>query len=198
MGILSNLNDTIRHIVKGSYFTRHIQYIKVLKLWDEVVGDPVNKKAKAIKFYNNILYVSTIDSIWANELYFLKDKIIKNYHDLFPQIKIKDIKFRTQKSDKTFFTPFKPSRKKTKQFYPKESVLLSGAEITKIKERVEKIQDKEVKEGAFKFFSAIACRDKTLRKAGFKECSKCGSLYKEKKNQEFNCCDVCRLIISPS
>ena len=183
-----NLSDTIGQIVKGRMH-QHMQFVKILNLWDEVVGAQISKNAKAVKFYNNTLYVSAVNSTWSSELYFLKERIISKYKDLLPNIQIDEIKFKVTRPESLL----PPPPKKVKKDYSKYNVSLSEAEVKRIEKNTENIKDDELKERVFNLFNAMARREKVLKKAGFKTCIKCGSLYKEQKNLNRNFCDVCTL-----
>jgi len=63
-------------------------------LWDEVVSDTIKKHTKPIKIQRKIIYVSVDNSVWANELNYLKEDIIKKINDKSGEKVITDIKFK--------------------------------------------------------------------------------------------------------
>jgi predicted nucleic acid-binding Zn ribbon protein len=71
-----------------------IQACGVLSLWGRVVDERVGKQTEAVKIRNRVLYVSARSAAWAQELTFLKNKIIKKFNQEAGKEVIRDIKFR--------------------------------------------------------------------------------------------------------
>jgi hypothetical protein len=47
---------------------------KIIEIWKQTVGDQISKNTSPVKFVKGILYVSVKNSIWLQELYYLKDE----------------------------------------------------------------------------------------------------------------------------
>ena len=73
---------------------RTLRACKLLSLWSKVVDEKIGKQTEAVKIRNRTLYVSTRSPAWAQELSFLKDKIIKKFNEQAGEEAIQDIKFR--------------------------------------------------------------------------------------------------------
>ncbi len=101
MKSLSNSNfSSIQEIIKDIDFNydeenaKNIEYIN--NCWQKTVGEKISRYSKPAKYSKDeILTILCSDSYTANELYFVKEKLInimnENIKDM--GIKIKDIKF---------------------------------------------------------------------------------------------------------
>mgnify|MGYP001098695262 CR=1 FL=1 len=72
---------------------------KELKRWQlvkdfgKIVGDHINTHAKAYKIADGELYVQVDSPSWMNQLYLIKDEIIKKLNNSVGEDLIKDIRF---------------------------------------------------------------------------------------------------------
>jgi len=71
-----------------------LESCQVLSLWPEVIDEGIRKNTEAVKIKNQVLYVSTSSSVWAQELTFLKEEIIKKINEKAGREVIKDIRFK--------------------------------------------------------------------------------------------------------
>lgn len=82
-------NEGLKNVYNG---------FRIIEIWKEAVGGEILKNTSPIKFLKGILYVSVKNSIWLQELYYLKDEIIKKISDK-ADTKIKDIKFTLDRGE---------------------------------------------------------------------------------------------------
>ncbi len=102
---LNNSNfSLIEDIIKDisfNYDEENAENIELLsKYWEESVGEKISRLSKVHKYSaNDILTVLCSDSYTANELYYVKEKIINIMNEKTKNmgIKIKDIKFDYKK-----------------------------------------------------------------------------------------------------
>lgn len=80
-----------------------VQEHKILQVWSEIVGEVVAKASKPIKLQKNVLAVYVTDSLWMQQLIFLKIEILKKYKKRFPKIWVRDIFFTQKKPDSLEF-----------------------------------------------------------------------------------------------
>jgi predicted nucleic acid-binding Zn ribbon protein len=71
-----------------------VESCRILNLWSEVVDEQVGKNTEAVKIKNQVLYVSTSSSVWAQELSFLKKEIIKKINEKAGKEVVKDVRFK--------------------------------------------------------------------------------------------------------
>lgn len=77
-----------------------VEQHKSLIIWKRVVGKNIAKHTSPGWITNNILWVIVDDSVWRQELEFLKPQIIEKLNAHLDGVKIKGIKF-TQKRSKS-------------------------------------------------------------------------------------------------
>ncbi|MFC1540669.1 DciA family protein [Candidatus Margulisiibacteriota bacterium] len=71
-----------------------IQICGLLSLWPKVVDERVGRNTEALKIRNNVLYVGTSSSAWAQELTFLKKGFMEKFNEAAGRTAIKDIRFK--------------------------------------------------------------------------------------------------------
>lgn len=67
---------------------------KLLSLWPSVVDEKVGRNTEPVKIQNRVLYVSTANPVWAQELSLLKREIIKKFNQQAGEEAISDIRFK--------------------------------------------------------------------------------------------------------
>ena len=76
---------------------------KLSQYWEETVGEKISKFSKVLELTsNNVLIIVCSDSYAANELYYVKTKLLENMNEKVKKlgIEIKDIKFDYKKWEK--------------------------------------------------------------------------------------------------
>ena len=54
---------------------------KIFNHWEEIVGKEIAKNSRPEKLKNKVLYISTINPIWASELNLMSQNIINKIND---------------------------------------------------------------------------------------------------------------------
>ena len=91
---IPGLNSVLNNLVSTKPELSKLGVIlKVIKAWDETVGDKLGKVTKIIKYENEILFVRVTSSVWRNEFYHIEDEIKKKLRGKLGSIKIKKIVF---------------------------------------------------------------------------------------------------------
>ncbi len=67
--------------------------LKILKAWDETVGEKLCKVTRVIKYENNILFVHVTSSVWRNEFFHIEEEIKSKLRGKLGNIKIIKIVF---------------------------------------------------------------------------------------------------------
>lgn len=87
---------SLKEIYKGDKFEKLRSLIDGADLvlqWDKIIESPISSKTEAVKFLNGTLYLEVISAVWANELIFLKEEIIKKLNQHIDQPLVKELKF---------------------------------------------------------------------------------------------------------
>ena len=54
---------------------------RLLDVWKEAVGEEVAKRTEPIRIKNRILYLKVTNSVWMQQLQFMKELIVKKLHE---------------------------------------------------------------------------------------------------------------------
>lgn len=87
------------------YFTNSettFDFIFLLKSWDEVVGEMLAKNSLPLKIKYNTLYICTKHAVFAQEMGFLSQEIIKKIEEKFTGLKGKINKIKFLNNEKVF------------------------------------------------------------------------------------------------
>lgn len=77
-----------------------LEEYKILKSWDEIVGQHLAGKTRPGRLVKGLLCVNVESSVISNQLHFLKREVLKKLNDSLGKNAVKDIKFRVRKLDK--------------------------------------------------------------------------------------------------
>jgi hypothetical protein len=141
---------------------------RAITMWDRVCGKDVARVSGAEKLRGTVLFISTVDHIWASELSTFKYHYMERYNKLLGEGVVRDIRF---KADPGFFDTKK--KRKNKE-YNSESVELTKKEEKKISELIEDISDEKCRELMEKFLRGKAKYERWLKKHGGDNCFGCG------------------------
>ena len=88
-----HIRDSIMAFLKAAGLRDIFEENLAIAFWDGVVGPEVAKKTEPHKVTKGTLFVKVRDTVWRNELTFLKPQIIQKLNDKLEEPAIKDIKF---------------------------------------------------------------------------------------------------------
>jgi len=89
-GIGSVLNSMVADIPELSGLKT---ILKILKAWNETVGEKLSRVTKVIKYENEILFVHVTSSVWRNEFFHIEEEIKSKLRGKLGNIKVKKIVF---------------------------------------------------------------------------------------------------------
>ncbi len=72
---------------------QQIEETKALEAWGRYVGEAAARVTRAVRLRQGTLTVYVVDSIWMQQLTFLKQGILAHYRKEFPKLKVRDIFF---------------------------------------------------------------------------------------------------------
>ncbi len=88
------ISDVIKEYIKETRIDTRIKEIRAMHLWDEVVGKTIARKTDNLYIKDKILHVKVNSSIVKNELFMIKDGIIKAINEKMEDTVIDDIVFK--------------------------------------------------------------------------------------------------------
>jgi len=131
--------EALGHFLKVSGLSRRIQEQKLLDTWDRAVGNAIAEKTRPIRVRNRILQVKVINSVWMQQLQFMKGLIVKKLQEYMGNDFLQDIRFYIGEIEPV---GIKKEEKKTHE----QSRGLSDAERRRIEKELAGIRDPEMQE----------------------------------------------------
>ena len=88
------LSSVIRKILKNPKLSRRLDDIRIIEIWDEIIGKNLQKYVTDSKVYKGKLYIKLKSSTLRNEFSFKKSDILKQINTRFGKKIIVDIIFK--------------------------------------------------------------------------------------------------------
>ena len=85
------LSSVIRKILKNPKLSRRLDDIKIIEIWDEIIGENLQKYVVDSKVYKGKLYVKLKSSTLRNEFSYKKSDLIRQINQRFGKKIIVDI-----------------------------------------------------------------------------------------------------------
>jgi hypothetical protein len=140
-----SLGEVLGNFLRRSGLTRKIQEQKILNSWDKAVGEAIAERTQPVNVKNRVLRVKVTNSVWMQELQFMKDLIIKKLHEQIGENFLQDLRF--------FIGEVDPSEVGAKKKKKKEGGRINGevgglseAEKERIGRALAEITDPEMRE----------------------------------------------------
>lgn len=89
---IERVSDILSHLLTKWGLKKGIEQHKALVVWGQVVGKGISAHTRPIWVNNGILLVVVDDSIWQQELEFIKSQIVERINQHL-RVKIREIKF---------------------------------------------------------------------------------------------------------
>ena len=85
------LSSVIRKILKNPKLSRRLDDIKIIEIWDEIIGENLQKYVVDSKVYKGKLYIKLKSSTLRNEFSYKKSDLIRQINQRFGKKIIVDI-----------------------------------------------------------------------------------------------------------
>ena len=85
------LSSVIRKILKNPKLSRKLDDIRIIEIWDEVIGNNLQKYVIDSKVYKGKLYIKLKSSTLRNEFTYQKSDLIRQINQRFGKKVIEDI-----------------------------------------------------------------------------------------------------------
>ena len=93
LGKVINLRNELDEFMEYIGLNEKMQDMKILKVWNECVGDTISQFSKPVDIKKNKLYVSVENAVWRYELSARKEEILSRVNEILKNKKVKDIIF---------------------------------------------------------------------------------------------------------
>ena len=88
-----SLGEVLEGFLRRSGLRRRIQEQKILDLWEGVVGQAVAERTEPIRVQNRVLQVKVDNSVWMQQLQFMKSLILKKFQEQSGDNFLQDLRF---------------------------------------------------------------------------------------------------------
>lgn len=141
------LQDILGPYLRKTGLGRRLEESRIFCLWPEIVGKAISENTQPLGVRNRILQVKVINSVWMQQLQFLKGIILQKIKNQDEGQGIDDIKFYLGEIEKSQQEAAK------KSICPVPWETLGREEKEKIEKEVEAVQDPEIRESLARLFA---------------------------------------------
>ncbi len=145
-----------------SGLSRRIQEQKILDSWEKAVGEIVAERTQPMRVKNQVLQVKVSNSVWMQQLQFMKEMIIQRLHEEIKNNFLRDLRFFVGEIDLSERKGKEEKEEELKRQMPG----LSEVEKGRIEKEVAAIRDPEIREIIARVFSKGLTVEKNRWKAG--------------------------------
>lgn len=148
-----SIGNILTPLLKRTGLSRRIKEQKIIENWKEIVGRDIAQNTEPSKLRGRVLYVRVSNPIWAQQLQFLKEVIIKKINQEIKEVVVDNLRLFIGKIDSPP-SDYLLSIKENGE----ENILLKKQEIDafipkEIAEKIGEIRDPEVKKLLYSIYS---------------------------------------------
>lgn len=153
------LGDIINKYCNRLGLSRRMNEQRLLDAWEEAVGEGVAKRTEPIRIENRVLFLKVTNSVWMQQLQFMKELILKNLHEKTGINFLQDLRF--------FIGEVENLDKGEKGQSPKGDLPpLSDSDMQNIAREVSGVQDPEMKKILSGLYSRALAVERNRRNKG--------------------------------
>ena len=91
---MKSLSNVMRKILKNPKLSKRLDNIKIIEIWNELIGSNLQKYVLDSKVYNGKLFIKLKSSTLRNEFVYKKSELLKQINKSFGKKIIEDIIFK--------------------------------------------------------------------------------------------------------
>ena len=91
---MKSLSNVMRKILKNPKLSKRLDNIKIIEIWNELIGSNLQKYVLDSKVYNGKLFIKLKSSTLRNEFSYKKSELLKQINKSFGKKIIEDIIFK--------------------------------------------------------------------------------------------------------
>ena len=91
---MKSLSNVMRKILKNPKLSKRLDNIKIIEIWNELIGSNLQKYVLDSKVYNGKLFIKLKSSTLRNEFTYKKSELLKQINKSFGKKIIDDIIFK--------------------------------------------------------------------------------------------------------
>ncbi len=94
MSAFESIHSVLQDVAKGSALALKLSEVRLQQEWEGLVGQTIAKHSYPENIRYNKLYLRADNSIWLQQLVFLKSTILEAIHSILPDLALTDIILR--------------------------------------------------------------------------------------------------------
>jgi len=91
---MKSLSNVMRKILKNPKLSKRLNNIKIIEIWNELIGNNLEKYVLDSKVYKGKLFIKLKSSTLRNEFTYKKSELLKQINNRFGKQVIDDIIFK--------------------------------------------------------------------------------------------------------
>ena len=133
-----HISSVLGAMIKRRHWEDRFELHEVFAFWKKAVGKDIAEHATPSKFRGKVLWVDVSDSIWMQQLQFLKMALLAKVNKEFDSVEVEDIRFQLKLPS---HEPAKIPRPSTRQAGAKPS----AEDASQFQQSLDSIDDPELK-----------------------------------------------------
>ncbi len=156
----SALGDILRIQCSRMGLHRKIKEQRLLGAWAEAVGEGVAERTQPMRIEKGVLFLKVTNSVWMQQLQFMKELIIKKLHEITGMDLVRDLRFYIGEVE----NPVKKDggRQSSKRDLPTPS----ESDMENIARQISGVRDPEMKKMLSELFSRASTVARNRRNEG--------------------------------
>jgi predicted nucleic acid-binding Zn ribbon protein len=132
---ISALGDILNSMLHDMKVDGGMEHVMLRDIWNQAVGARIAENTRPEFIREGVLFVNVANSVWMQELHFLRDKILEKVNSELDSTQIKEIRFKIGSLPVS-------ARKTSSEQLPS----LSKEEIEKVKQQSSAIDDPDLRQ----------------------------------------------------
>ncbi len=91
---IDDIGSVIEDVIKDLDIKDKLRTSNIFSRWTEIVGTEIGRKSKPKRLAKDTLYISVVNSTWANELSLMSGQLIEKINSFIGREVVKNIKFK--------------------------------------------------------------------------------------------------------
>lgn len=80
---IPDLQSVLSNFIKDNHLENVMDFVEIKKNWSNLVGVRLSPHCEPKEIKHQILYIKARGSVWRNEIFFLKNDIVKRINEFF-------------------------------------------------------------------------------------------------------------------
>ncbi len=134
-----HISALLGDMIQRRHWQDRFELHEVFNFWNKAVGKEIASHATPAKFRGKVLWVDVSDSIWMQQLQFLKTTLLDKINKGFKSVEVEDIRFQLKLPGQDESEPARPPARQA-------GTPPSADEARQFQENLENIDDPDLKE----------------------------------------------------